>query len=196
MAQQWELTQPRCTDRRGQSGSRSQYKYKFILFPEQRCHKAVRTAAPQYMVIRALTSLLPSLTHPGSQTQPKHPTWPPLLPTPGTGARSSILILPFFFLQLPPGWILLTTPSGQTSLLLLPTLLPSCPWDNRGVQLGLTGWPVVPLTCSLTQRAQSHPNTTTLPSCHSPGRDRGQEGQPPTLLPADTGALHAEYPWL
>lgn len=102
-------------------------------------------------------------------------------------------------LFLPPAPPRLDTPDHTLRpnlTLLLPTLLPSCPWDNRGVQLGLTGWPVVPLTCSLTQRAQSHPNTTTLPSCHSPGRDRGQQGQPPTLLPADTGALYAEYPWL
>lgn len=94
------------------------------------------------------------------------PTWPPLLPTAGTGASSSVLILPFFLFQCPPR---LDTPEHtlRPSLtLLLPMLLPPCPWDNRGVQLGLTGWPGVPLTQPDTA-CPKPPNATTLPSCHS-----------------------------
>lgn len=64
-------------------------------------------------------------------------------------------ILPFFFLQCPPRLYAPEHTLRPSLTLLLPTLLPSCPWDNRGVQLCLTGWPGVPLTHSLTQHAKA-----------------------------------------
>lgn len=123
------------------------------------------------------------------------PTWPPLLPTPATGASSSVLIVSFFFLQCPPR---LDTPEHtlRPSLtLLLPTLLPSCPWDNRGVQLGLTGWPGVPVTHSLTQHAQSHPMPPRCPpATQLAGTGDSKDSHP--RCASDTGALQAAQPWL
>lgn len=44
----------------------SQYKYQFILFPEQRWREAARAAAPQYTVTRASASPLPSQLPPST----------------------------------------------------------------------------------------------------------------------------------
>lgn len=52
----------------------SQYKYQFILFPEQRWREAARAAAPQYMVTRASASPLPS--RPPPSTAPACPGSP------------------------------------------------------------------------------------------------------------------------
>lgn len=61
----------------------SQYKYKFILFPEQRWREAARAAAPQYMVTRASASPLPSRPPPSPSLPglPGHTDQPLPLPT-------------------------------------------------------------------------------------------------------------------
>lgn len=98
----------------------------------------------------------------------------PNLPTPGTGATSSVLVLPLFFLQLPPGWKLLTTPSGQTSL--------CCSHLALGSQRGPAGSHRLAWAPSHPQpdtACPKPPNVTTLPSCHSPGRDRDSKDSHP-----------------
>lgn len=118
------------------------------------------------------------LPDPGSQTQPKHPPLAPLLPTLALGpaALSS---------SAPQGWILLTTPSGQASLCCSPRCSHPAPGITEGSswvsQAGLWSLSLQPDTAC----PKPPKNATTLLSCHSPGRERGQQGQPPTLLPAE-----------
>lgn len=78
-------------------------------------------------------------------------------------------------------------------------LPPSCVWDNRRVQQGLTGWRVfLPhgQTSSLTHsvRTASPAPVPPLVSRLSPGCERGQQGQQPPWLPVNTAAQDPQRP--